>query len=67
MKTIVIVFNEKYGEGYFEAYYYSWCFRLFGPQACISIAGFERTEEAAIKSAKKRIYGKIKNIRIAKV
>jgi hypothetical protein len=61
---IAIVYNEK-SEG-FEAYHFSVRFRLFGP-SCLGFIDWWPTVEGLIARVKKRIYGKVRFIRVVEI
>ena len=61
---VAIMFDER--DGWYRAYKYSWFFRVFGASICRPLAlGF--TAEDAVKSAERKINGKITLIRIAEI
>jgi len=63
---IVIVCNNKIGDWY-QAYKYTFWFRLFGPEYCSSIGLGSPSEDALIKSVTKYIHSKLEIVRIVEV
>jgi hypothetical protein len=61
---IAICFNEKYD--WFEAYRYTWYFRLFGAEKCWRV-GWGRSEEDLIAQVRKQLFGKLTFIRVVEL